>query len=512
MDRRLAGMSLEQRFAGAMGALLGPDFPSDIGLAVSGGGDSMAMLTLAHNWSHVWGVRLWVCTVDHGFRPEAAAEAAMVAEDCAALGHPHAVLRWHWDGTGNKMDAARRGRLALIDAWRGTLRQVLMAHTRDDVAETFLMRLARGSGVEGLSAMQAARPVTLSGGTADPEDYDGTLPPRHETIMGGPGRSGSFRIVRPCLDMTRAELRHYLTVLKGRWVEDPSNDDPAYDRVKMRKAQQTLDALGLDAATLAATAGRMARAGEALRTRALQVWRNIGQEGRVDLASARVTGRTAPSAAGRPIAAAVPADGSPVAAPVPADGGATAAPGASTGEILFDRAGFEAVERDTQLRLLAAALQYVATAEYRPRADALEGLLDRLLGGGGGTLHGCEAVTERDRLRVFREYKAVADARLSFGPGDGRVRLWDGRWHLSAQAFNGRPGLEIRALGVDGWAQVSEKPENAPPFRSARSLPALWQGDTLLACDAMGVGPRPTTRLWPMGREMHSFAQFLMTH
>lgn len=488
-------MSLDQRFAEAMGALLGPDFPSDIGLAVSGGGDSMAMLTLAHNWSRVWGVRLWVCTVDHGFRAESAAEAAMVAEECATLGWRHATLRWHWDGSGNKMDAARRGRLALIDTWRGTLRHVLMAHTRDDVAETFLMRLARGSGVEGLSGMRASRRLSLGGGAAEPAEYDGDLPPRYETIKGGPSRSGSFRVLRPCLAMSRSELRHYLTVIKGRWVEDPSNDDPRYERVKMRQAQEALDGLGLDAGTLAATAERMARAGEALRARAEQVWRGIGQEGRVPHGPQPPPTKVGP----HPPKVIFDTD------VVGTDGNRVPKPGSPTGEILFDRTGFERTERDTQMRLLASALQYVATQEYRPRADPLEALLDRLLGGGGGTLHGCEVRMERDQLRVFREYRAVAGLRVPHA----QHRLWDGRWRVFCSACRDREGIQIRALGEDGWAQLEERPAAGTPFHSARSLPSLWQGDRLLACDALGVGPGTTTSLWPMGREMQSFAGFM---
>ena len=180
------------------------------------------MLTLAHNWTRVWGVRLRVVTVDHGLRPESADEAAMVAGECATLGWPHTTLRWHWDGAGNKMDAARRGRLALIDEWRGALSHVLMAHTRDDVAETFLMRLARGSGVDGLAAMSARREV------------------------------GGMQVLRPCLDMGRAELRHYLTVLRTPWAEDPSNEDPAYGRVRMRRLLSELQAEGLGSDTLPA--------------------------------------------------------------------------------------------------------------------------------------------------------------------------------------------------------------------------------------------------------------------
>jgi tRNA(Ile)-lysidine synthase len=76
------------------------------------------MLALAHGWARVMGIRLHVVTIDHGLRDASAAEATMVAAECAALGHPHATLRWHWDGQGNLQDAARAARLRLIDGWR----------------------------------------------------------------------------------------------------------------------------------------------------------------------------------------------------------------------------------------------------------------------------------------------------------------------------------------------------------------------------------------------------------
>ncbi|EPX86833.1 tRNA lysidine(34) synthetase TilS [Salipiger mucosus] len=426
--------SLEARFAAAMGTLLGPGFPDEIALAVSGGGDSMAMLTLAHNWTRAWGLHLRVVTVDHGFRPGAADEAAMVAEECALLGHDHTTLHWRWDGQGNKMDAARRGRLEAIDAWRGELRHVLMAHTRDDVAETFLMRLARGSGVEGLSAMAPLR----------------HLPARQ------PGAEGMI-VVRPCLDMGREELRHYLRTLKGQWVEDPSNEDPRYDRVRARRLLSTLKEAGIDTATLSATAQRMARAREALRRRALDVWQSIGRSDPL------------------------------------------------TGEILFDRDALAGIERDTQLRLLAAALQAVGSAEYRPRAAPLEALLDRLLAGGAGTLHGCEARAGRAWLRIYREYAAVADEVVAAAPG----AVWDRRWRLAGKIPD---GLEIRALGEAGWAQSAERPASAPPHAVARAAPALWKGDLLYACPAMCHGPAVDLRLTPLGQEDAGLAAALLSH
>jgi tRNA(Ile)-lysidine synthase len=469
-------VSLDRRFAEAMGQLIGPDFPTDIALAVSGGGDSMAMLYLAHNWSHVWGVRLWVVTVDHGLRPEAAAEAAMVADECAALGWPHATLRWHWDGQGNLMDAARRGRLEVIDRWRRGLEHVLMAHTREDLAETFLMRLKRGSGVEGLAAMQTSVDLQSLGTGGSPmaaRDVCWSAPPPMPSCGVGdvPACSNGFRLLRPCLDMRREELRHYLRTLHGRWVDDPSNDNPRFDRVRVRQAMSVLRDMGLDADTLVDTAQRMSRARDALRARARQVWNEIGQEERLGTL-----------------------DGQPADVP--------------TGDILFDRNGFEQIERDTQMRLLAAALQYVSGAAYRPRARPLQELVDRLLSGGSGTLHGCEARMGRETLRVFREFSSVRDLRVPHRSS----QVWDGRWRVNAPTLMDRDGVEIRALGEDGWAQLAAKPRGAPPFHAARSLPALWQGNTLLACDALGIGPGRTAKLWPMGQEAGSLANLFLPH
>ena len=434
--------SLDQRFAEAMGQLLGPHFPTDIGLAVSGGGDSMAMLYLAHNWTRVWGVRLWVCTVDHGLRPEAASEAAMVARECAALGWPHATIRWKWDGQGNVMDRARQARLEAFNEWRGTLRHVLLAHTEDDVAETFLMRLARGAGAEGLAAMEARRTVRF---TLEAPSLaflsEGERPPRV-----GWQRGAGFEIVRPLLGVSRADLRHYLRVLQGPWVDDPTNDNPAYERSRVRLAGEALAALGLDAGTLAGAARRMARVSEALAVRALQVWRELGRE---EMA---------------------------------------------TGDLQIARDGFAGVERETQMRVLSAALMHVSGAEYPPREASLEGMLDTLLAGGAGTLHGCEAVTERENIRIFREYAEVAECRAGVAEG----ALWDGRWMIRWQeAYD---GCEVRALGHDGWVQAGEKPAGTLPYKAARSLPAVWDGMRLVACDGIGFGPQNAFSLAPGGR------------
>lgn len=405
------GVDLQAEFAEAMGQLLGPDFPDVLGLAVSGGGDSMAMLTLAHNWTRSYGVRLRVVTVDHGLRPESAEEAALVARTCAELGHAHDTLRWTgWDGIGNLQDAARQARLNLIDAWRDGVQHVLMAHTADDQAETFLMRLARGSGVDGLAAMAAKRFVP--GG-----QLTGSAPP------------DGFWVVRPLLGMRRADLRHYLSVLKGEWVEDPSNDDPRFDRVRVRQAMEQLELLGLSVTRLSDTAARMARARGALRARAAAVAREAVIHAHTDL--------------------------------------------------LMSRDALDAVEEETKLRLLSATLQYVSAAPYRPRLQALEDVAMRVLSGGTATLHGCLIRAQRDMLRICREYEAVRSCDVAVG------EVWDGRVRLSGDEI---AGLRVRALGKTGAAQLPMRPDDLP-FQSLIAQPGVFDGDRLVAFKPAGFGP-----------------------
>ena len=127
--------------------------PGPVAVAVSGGGDSVALLLLLQET----GARpLAAVTVDHGLRPESAAEAAAVAALCSARGIAHTLLRWEEPaGAGNLQARAREARRRLIGDWaRGRgIGAVALGHTLDDQAETFLLRLARGSGVDGLSGM-----------------------------------------------------------------------------------------------------------------------------------------------------------------------------------------------------------------------------------------------------------------------------------------------------------------------------------------------------------------------
>lgn len=251
-----------------------PHPPAALGVAVSGGSDSTALLHLLHRVAQSYSIALHAVTVDHNLRPEAADEAAQVTQLCRDLGIPHTILNWtDWDGQGNLQKAARDARYRLIAEWARdeALDAVALGHTLDDQAETVLMRLARGAGVDGLSAMAPRRVA-------------------HGVTW-----------IRPLLGLTRAELRSDLETRGVSWAEDPSNDDLRFDRVRMRQALALLAPLGIDAQALGQVAFNMARARDALSWQAFLEARRIA---RIDAGAVRIdwrSYRTLPDEAARRI-------------------------------------------------------------------------------------------------------------------------------------------------------------------------------------------------------------------
>ncbi|MFC4254480.1 tRNA lysidine(34) synthetase TilS [Altererythrobacter xixiisoli] len=204
-----------------------------IGLAVSGGADSLAMLLLAH--ATIPG-RFEVATVDHRLRPAGADECAFVAQLCAARGISCAILPISVPADGNVMAAARTARYAALAHWaqaRG-LGAIATAHHIDDQAETLLMRLSHASGVAGLAGIR-----------------------RRGVVPGS-----DLPLLRPLLTLRRADCEDVVARAGIDPVQDPSNDNPAYSRVRIRQALRTLD--GLDAVSLAASATNLADAEDVL--------------------------------------------------------------------------------------------------------------------------------------------------------------------------------------------------------------------------------------------------------
>jgi tRNA(Ile)-lysidine synthase len=209
-------------------------------LAVSGGPDSTALLVLAARWVKRLkrAPKLIAVTIDHGLRPEAAREAAMVKQLARRLGVPHRTL--HWRGRKPRtglQEAARYARYELLAqiATRSHFAHILTAHTLDDQAETVLFRLARGSGLFGLTGMAPAAPLPLDG-------------------------VREIFLVRPLLHLPKARLVATLKAERIAFAEDPSNRDPRFTRARLRTLMPALAREGLDARGLARLAARLRRA------------------------------------------------------------------------------------------------------------------------------------------------------------------------------------------------------------------------------------------------------------
>jgi tRNA(Ile)-lysidine synthase len=208
-------------------------------LAVSGGPDSVALMWLVARWRRalVRGPRLFAITVDHGLRPEAAREAREVKRLARTLDVPHRTLRWRGAKPHTGIPAAAREaryRLLAKAARAAGATHILTAHTRDDQAETLLMRMMRGSGIAGLSAM------------ARQSERDGV------------------QLARPFLNISKSRLVTTLKKAKVDFSDDPTNRDTNFTRPRVRALMPRLAAEGGDARNLARLASRLARANAAV--------------------------------------------------------------------------------------------------------------------------------------------------------------------------------------------------------------------------------------------------------
>lgn len=224
-------------------------------VAVSGGADSVALLRLLHRWQALVGEPpiLEVATIDHGLRTESANEARWVCELATTLGLRHTAKRWIGEKPlSGLQSAAREARYNLLqeicrDYNFGAPVAIATAHTRDDQAETVVMRLARGSGVDGLGAMAELRLLKQ-------QDQ---------------GARNPITLARPLLDISKQDLVTFLQANGQAWLEDPSNASRDFERVRLRHTMPSLSSLGVTPASLAKTAWRARRARNALDQSAL---------------------------------------------------------------------------------------------------------------------------------------------------------------------------------------------------------------------------------------------------
>ncbi len=227
-----------ERFRRDLEALAGA--PARLGLAVSGGPDSMALLLLA---AAAFPGRVQAATVDHRLRQESVIEALHVEDICARIGCPHAILEVTVPhGPGGLQAEARTARYEALSRWASAegVDQLATGHHVDDQAETVLMRLGRGSGVAGLAGIRPVR------------------------------READLLVVRPLLGWKKSELVHIVSQAGVAYVEDPSNDDDRFDRTAMRHL--LAEHPTIEPHRLARTAAAIREADEALCWAAERLW------------------------------------------------------------------------------------------------------------------------------------------------------------------------------------------------------------------------------------------------
>jgi tRNA(Ile)-lysidine synthase len=382
-----------------------------IAIAVSGGGDSLALLVAADRWRRSAGrPQVVVLTVDHGLTAGSDAVAASVAALARDRGLDARILAW--EGAKPKAGieaAARQARYGLLvgAAREAGATHLLTAHSLEDQAETFLMRLERGSGVFGLAAMRQAI------------DLDGLV------------------LFRPFLSMPRARLAATTTAAGLTAHDDPMNADPRFLRVRMRRLLPALAAAGIDAAALAATAARLARAADA-----------------IDVAVDDV------------VTKAVAVDDFAVAT------------------LRVD--ALAAAPADVRFRLVVRLLQAIGGEDYPPRSAQVEALLAVLLAPDPTatrrrTLAGVLVEGRLDAIRFCRETGRSGLPVMPAPPGFAGE--WDHRFRIEVPPHAPR-GLALLALGAMRPPGLLRPVGLSAPAMAA--LPAVFAGERIVAVPSLG--------------------------
>jgi tRNA(Ile)-lysidine synthase len=353
-----------------------------IAIACSGGPDSMALALLLHTWNP----KLVALTVDHGLRKESLQEAKLVLNWLRKRKIKHVILTWEGKKPGsNIQEHARNARYKLLADYckAHTIRYLFVAHTLEDQAETFLLRLARGSGVDGLSAMAAI------------------------TNMHG------ISLVRPLLDISKTDLLHFLDEQKQKYISDPSNENIAFARVKMRKLLPQLAEVGLTPDRLAKTTATMARARECLETITDNFLKDACQ---------------------------------------------VFPEGYATIKYLY-------ASDEITLRALALLVMQISGQDIYPRLDDLERLKASLNEEAfkGCTLGGCIFKSHKGMILIMREPKNV-EPPIKISPGD--KLMWDGRFEISSTSKSGFIG----ALTQEGWLSIARMHKICNPYPDKKIL------------------------------------------
>lgn len=387
-------------------------------LAVSGGRDSMALVALAAAAQKKSNApQFHVVSVDHGLRKEARHEMRLVAETCRRVGLPHKILRSDTPlGASGIQQAARELRYRLMAGWcaKRKIAALIVAHHQRDQAETILMRLARGSGVDGLSGMARVQKLETA--------------------------AGDLQILRPFLDTDPELLARIVRRAKFDWIEDPSNQDEQFERVRWRQAANMLEELGLTAPALARTSANMRQMRDYLDAQTTD-W-------------------------------------------LQAHGGYH-----FCGFYSLDKAAFLTLPALLRLRVLAHVMARMGPVKFAPSETSLThaaGLI-AARASGGHTLGGCMIRWRANEIMVGREAAALDAVPPVAFTRTGSV--WDRRFFVAIRkGKKAKTGLFAAPLGRKGLGLLERAGLQVPkavPRCYLHVLPAVFDADGLISCPVL---------------------------
>jgi len=376
-----------------------------VALAVSGGGDSAAMMLLVRLWLDLTAAptKITVLTVDHRLRAESTSEAEWVARRAAELGFEHRTLAWQGDKPSADLQAAaREARYSLMTGYcrEHGIGALATAHTSDDQAETLIMRLRRGSGLDGLAAM------------SEISERDG------------------IALIRPLLTVSRARLESVLTEAGQSWLDDPSNRNGVYERVRIRRGLKAAAALGLSRKMVTLSARRLGRARVALEA---------------------VTGDFL-------------------------EAHLAAGPG-GFGEIALEP--LLGAQEEVGLRSLARMVTAFGGGAAAPQLSKLEAAYEMLRKDPKTTtLGGCLLTLRGGHLLITREVGRMPRTAFLLQPGEAVV--WDRRFSIALPPTATAP-CQLKLLDAAGAAAVKAAGGHfgTTPYLAAIALPSLWDENGL---------------------------------
>ena len=391
-----------------------------IAVAVSGGIDSLALTVLCKKWVDKHGGKLSAISVDHGLRKGSDDEIKQLEEWLGARNIEHTKLYWKGDKPQKGIqEAARIARYDLLEnwCWKNGVLHLLLGHQQDDQAETFLLRLAHNSRVDGLAGM--SRIVEKS----------------------------HVRILRPLLSIPKHRLRATLKAVSQPWLEDPSNENEKFERIRIRKALPTLVGLGLTSEKICETTDSMAQIRVSLEAEASKL-----------LAKSCYVG--------------------------------------SAGYIIFNAVNFFSAPKEILLRALIRILLCVGGGVYPARLIKLERLYEKMRAAlrdanftwKGATLGGCRILLIKSRQGAVnflfcREERMLPEPLLVSG---SIIIEWDKRFQLHLTKSENKEDLKmkIEPLGQKGWkdlCKVYPSIENVQvPVEASITLPTLFDDEGIL--------------------------------